>query len=229
MIFRNFLFSSFTALFLGALSLNAQVVAEPNGVRFGEPHFDLDYEAEGLLFLNISEEKIDSSNRSPNADPLDISAGERATTKKAKRDEDAIIVFYPAIAGVRVLEAAFVPVAHIALSPIAMAGNANEFADPEKFLSNRPVGRRGAGGSANNRELGSVTLQKFEPDERIVPSLSSSKSTSEKPELGYLVDRIEPYPTNLSDKENTNRPVGRTSGGSRGNSRQLYPAHPDKP
>lgn len=203
--------------------------------------FDMDATKEGLDYLNYNDDYV--ARRS--ADGTDLSglgASSRASAGQGRSDSDHPKILLPAIVGVRAADYGITYFIAGVFSPLLAAGSADQFETPDKFITNRPVGRRdGSGGHNFRRNLGTTTLENFDPNggrpastiqrDVVHHSAGSVLIRQEDQNLFKLpkVDMtVEAYQTDLPEKQATNRPMGRTSGG-RGNARQLYPAHPNSP
>ncbi|GHC02282.1 hypothetical protein [Cerasicoccus arenae] len=197
------------------------IVNESNQV-----YFDMDATKEGLDYLNYSDDNLRSSKTT--------SAGEIAGVGSFKavevedRAAEIPLLLRPLFVPVFLLRDLARPAFSTVALPISVITSSTDPAHHnEKFITNHPIGRPGDASEGNNREYLRRTVEKFDKSEQktlaemFKSNDSLTASVFKKPE--YVA-----YETNFSDKQNANRPIGRTGRG-RGNSRQLYPAHPDSP
>lgn len=242
--FYSVIKSSARVFFAGFLLLEAlcfnDVSATVDNREFKRIHFDQDPNINGLDYLNISDDHI-SMRKGGTAGSLEIGEVEAYEGAPGRNKENIPKLLYPAMAGIDALINAFIPPTTIALAPIMLSGGATEFKLDDKQFTNRPRGVPRGMGHGLNRNLGTLALQRYEQSQQYPNSgtrearLRQSRGTwfSGRPRMHYVSSGgddlvFQAYETNLPEKVNTNRPRGR-SGGGRGISRELYPAHPDSP
>jgi len=193
-----------------------------NGVTF-----DMDISKEGLDYLNYTDEM--AVKRGPGGQILSgVGAGATASPAAGRSAKTHPKFLLPAIGVIHGLDYGASHTVGGVMVPILMVGSADEFETPEKFMSNRPVGKRdGSGGANMRRNLGTTSIEDFDPRPATPPTAEqrAQKNVYKLPKAGL---DISTYESDIPDKQNTNRPTSR-SGRGRGNSRVLYPAHPDAP
>ncbi len=189
--------------------------------------FDMDITREGLGYLNLTDDMV--VKRGPGGVALGgLGSGSTAAPAAGRSEKTHPKFLLPVIMVIHGLDYGAGHIVGSSVSPFMIGGSATHFDKPEKFMTNRPVGKRdGSGGANMRRELGTTTIEQFDPSPAtpLTAEQRAQRNVYKLPKAGFSISG---YDADLPDKQNTNRPTTRTGRG-RGNSRVLYPAHPNSP
>ncbi|MEO0794008.1 MAG: hypothetical protein AAFX93_02535 [Verrucomicrobiota bacterium] len=242
--FRKSAVVGLMALAIGTSAVCAQAdssdsVASSQGVKF-----DMDPTKTGLDYLNYIDDYSVKRGTSTAGAISGVGASEATSVGQGRSDKDHPKPLLPAVTAVRALDYGAAHAVAVVLLPLSMSGDALEFDRSDKFMTNRPVGRRSGSGTAATREMGTVVFESAalaapeggESVDRTTRSRSSGSVASSRntlfqfPMPDETTLEVSGYETALPEKQNANRATSRSSrGGGRGNGRNLYPAHPERP